>query len=105
MWRDIQYLSNYKEIELKIAKLFSPFFKLKKTFFDDVGHYVFKFILIAVNVGILCQTKEIGFDIQIREKNNYVTNEVKKNNLLYEKINTLQLHVDDTLIFYMTIRK
>jgi hypothetical protein len=103
-WRDINSLTNYKDIEGKVRELFFPFFYLRKTYFDDVGHYILKFVFVAYETGILLHD-EIGIDIEVRERSSYVVGEIKKNNLLYENSNSLQLRVGDVLIFYVTQKK
>jgi hypothetical protein len=103
-WRDIISLRDYKTIEQKVKDLFFPYFLLKKSFYDDVGHYIFKFVLLASNSGVMSKNI-IGFDIEIRERGDYIANEIKKNNLLYENTNALQIRVGDILVFYMTEKK
>jgi hypothetical protein len=94
---EFEYLiSKWREIEItnEIKDLFFPYFLVKKSYF---GHFVNKFVLLACNKGKL---KINDFEILIKEKNNYITNEIKKNNLIYKNI--LQLRVGDILIFYTT---
>jgi hypothetical protein len=63
---------------------------------------VFKIYLKAIKVGELKDKKEIGINIKIREKDDFIINEIKKNDLLFEKRNVFECRIDDILIFYFT---
>jgi hypothetical protein len=63
---------------------------------------VFKIYLKAYKVGELKNKKEIGINIKIKDKNDFVVNEIKKNDLLFENRNVFECRIDDILIFYFT---
>jgi hypothetical protein len=103
-WREINRLENYQILMKKIIDFFLPYFNIKKAYYDDVGYYLFKFELIANTIGIFSK-KELGLNFHIKNKNEYVTNEIKKNNLLYEKDEVIELRINDILFFYFTKEK
>jgi hypothetical protein len=51
------------------------------------------------------QKGSIGIKLTIFNKKSNISNEVKKNNLIYDRKNELQLHLGDHLIFYLTKNK
>ena len=105
-WNDINDLS-YKEIVNKnINKLFNDFFDIKNIFFDDVGYYIFKIIMKAKKKGI-CQgiDNNIGISINIFDKEEVLENEAKKNNLVFDENNEININIDDEVIFYITQNK
>ena len=104
-WRDIQVFENYEEIFNKIKNIFEPFFEIKKALYDDVGYYVFQFSLAAVKKGILHNDNELGIKIKIKEVNDYTVNEIKKNNLIYEKSDMIEIRINDVIIFYFSLQK
>ena len=87
----------------RVNRIFNPYFTLKESLFDDIGYFAFKFILLAVKPGIINSwQQELGTEIRVKDKNDYTTNEIRKNNLLYERTNYLEVRIDDFLIFYIT---
>jgi len=104
-WRDINKFENAGEIISNIQSLFGSFFDIKKAFFDDVGHFVFKFSLEAVRKGLLSVESELGIKVKIKEKSEYVVNEIKKNNLIYEKSDMIEVRIGDVILFYFSLRK
>lgn len=104
-WREIHSFGKSEEILKKIKNIFDPFFTIKKAFFDDVGHLIFKFVLIADKPGLLINENELGIKILIKNKNESTINEIKKNNLIYEKKSKIDIRINDTIIFYFSIQK
>jgi hypothetical protein len=101
-WRDIQFFHGRNVVLARINNMFKSFFEIKNGHYDDVGYYLFKFEMIARVPGRTTYSREIGLDIIIKGEYDVTVNEVKKNDLLFEKINFLELRVGDTLIFYIS---
>ena len=100
--RNINLFKDKKSVIYQIKEIFCEYFKLMKILFEDIGFLVFKIYLKAIKVGELKDKKEIGINIKIREKNDFIINEIKKNDLLFEKRNVFECRIDDILIFYFT---
>ncbi len=89
----------------RINDLFKSNFEMKNAYYDDVGYYLFKLIMIAKKPGKVLCSKEIGLEIIVKGDKDITTNEIKKNDLLYENINFLQLRIGDILTFYISHAK
>ena len=81
-------------------------FIIKDIYYDDVGYFFFKIILKAYKVGI-CSGKEgnLGVKIHILPINTNITNEIKKNGLIYDENNELAINVGDVIAFYISQNK
>jgi hypothetical protein len=99
-WKNINLYESDIVIIKHVSRLFSPFFKIKYICFENIGLYIFKVCLIAVKSGEINQKKEIGIKIKIKEKNEYIENEIRKNNLLFERRDIFELRVGDELLYY-----
>jgi len=104
-WRDIQTFEYSIDIMNNISSIFEPFFEIKKAHFDDVGYFIFKFWLVAVKKGTFDNENEIGIKIKIKDENDYVVNEIKKNNLIYEKSDMIEIRINDVIVFYFSLQK
>ena len=100
-WKNISFLKEEKIINEQLTKVFTPQFNIIRIEYDDVGYLVFKVILKAIQSGLIYNKEELGIDLVIKEKNDYIINEIKKNNLLFEKRNVFELRVGDIIIFYL----
>ena len=100
--RNINFFKEKKSVIYQIKDIFGEYFKLIKILFEDIGFLVFKIYLKAYKVGELKNKKEIGINIKIKDKNDFVVNEIKKNDLLFENRNVFECRIDDILIFYFT---
>ena len=95
-WNDIELMEHAKVVKETIYEIFNSQFKIKKILFDDVGYYIFKIYLEANKEGeLICEKGQIGIKIKILGNEANVSNEVKKNNLIYDRKNELQLHKGD----------
>ncbi len=56
-------------------------------------------------IGILKSSNDLGITLNILEVNNLTSNEVKKNCLLFDKSNELQIRIGDIVIFYISRNK
>jgi hypothetical protein len=104
-WRDISYFPDYLIILNKFKGIFEPFFVIDKILYEDVGYFIFKVILTAVKKGKIENKEEIGIKLKIVGENEIIKNEVKKNNLIFERSNTLEMRVGDLLMFYLSHSK
>ena len=96
---------NEKRIEkykLIIKEWFDKYFLVKDIFYADIGLLVFKYNLVANNVGIL-ENPNLNIKIVIKEKEKYIENEIKKNNLLLEKNKAIEIRKGENLIFFISI--
>ena len=92
-------IETYKAI---IKEWFDKFFFVKEIFYADIGLLVFKFNLVANQCGIL-KNPNLNIKIIIKEKEDFIENEIKKNNLLFERNNTFQIRQGENLIFYISM--
>ena len=96
---------NEKRIEkykLIIKEWFDKYFLVKDIFYADIGLLVFKYNLVANNVGIL-KNPNLNIKIVIKEKDQYIENEIKKNNLLLEKNKAIEIRKGENLIFFISM--
>lgn len=98
-------LTDHDLILNKINLLFQPNFEVKEVWFDDIGYLIFKISLIAVKKGQLHSFIELGILINILNENDAISNEVKKNCLLFDRKNELQCRIGDNLTFYLSKNK
>lgn len=105
MWGNLSVIDSDENILKSIKSLFEPFFIVTRIFYDDIGYYLFKVMLLASQPGDLPSSKEIGIEIAIRESHQAVLNEVKKNCLLYDMRNRVEYRVGDIVVFYITKNK
>ena len=101
-WNDISLLENNNVFIEDIKKKLVDFFDIEKILFDNVGYYIFKIYLKGKKQGKIENDSELGISIIILEKNDDKSNEAKKNNLLFDRKNEIQLHIGDILVFYIT---
>lgn len=82
---------------------FQPFLKCVKSKFAGVDLVNSKFKYIAEQAGIVPESlNRIGVLVEIKEKYQELTNEVKRLGLLYDRYKNLELRVGDTFIIYIT---
>lgn len=104
-WKDIQKLPNYMTVLSSMKRMFEPMFSIQRILWDDVGYMLFKIYLKGKQPGLIHSPKELGIDLEIKDKGDKVCNEIKKNGLLYDRKNYLQIRVEDTLVFYISKSK
>ena len=96
---------NEKKIEIYkniIKEWFNKYFFIKDIFYADIGLSVFKFNLVAKSCGIL-SNDNLNVKIIIKEKDDYIENEIKKNNLLFERNNIFEIRKGENLIFFLSM--
>ena len=74
----------------RINKLFEPYFDIKKIYFGNIGVNIFKVELLAIKAGEINDKNKIEIKIKIKEKDDYVENEMmihhlKKNHHLMKE--------------------
>ena len=103
-WKNIN-LYIYKELIIKMMKTyFGKIFDVKKIFFDNIGIYIFKVHLKAVKKGFIKNKKNVGINIKVLEKNDVIKNEIRKNNLLFEKRDIIEVKIGDEIIYYFCLK-
>ena len=98
-------ISEATKIKNYILSTFSSLFKIEKIYLDDVGYILIKVYLKAIKSGKIENVKSLGVSIIVKEKEEKIRNEIKKNYLIFDRKNKIQLRVDDTMIFYGTTNK
>jgi len=95
----------YKKIDTlqELKTYFEPYFKINDIFYDSFGLIIYKFHLTAEKCGTLVNNK-LNINIIIKESGDYIENEIKKNNLLFERDNTFEIRVGDSIIFYVIMK-
>jgi hypothetical protein len=104
-WKNLGLLEEKELVAKQLSNVFEPCFQIVNVHFEDVGYLIFKVILKAVLTGEINGKPELGIELVIKEKNDEIVNEIKKNDLLFERRNKFELRVGDTIIFYLTNNK
>ena len=105
-WLGIEQLENYNSVISTLCDLFGNYFDINEVFYEDVGYYFFKVILEAKRVGE-CNgiNNNLGIKIKIHPKESIIYNEIKKNGLIYDEKNELNVNLDDLITFYISQNK
>lgn len=82
---------------------FEPFLSCQKVELSGTDFIVFKVEFYAKKAGIVANSyKRLGIGIEIKEENKETTNEIKRFGLMYDRYKSLQVHIGDTLLFYIS---
>ena len=102
-WKKVR--DEYKKIDTlqELKTYFEPYFTINDIFHDSFGLIIYKFHLTAEKCGTLFNNK-LNINIIIKESGDYIENEIKKNNLLFERDNTFEIRVGDSIIFYVIMK-
>jgi len=105
-WNKLCLLENCEIVKKNLDELFSNNFIIKEIHYDDVGYLFFKILLKAYKVGT-CNGKDgnLGIKINILPINYHITNEIKKNGLIFDENNELTVNVGDIITFYISQNK
>ena len=105
-WLGIEQLENYNSVISTLCDLFGNYFDINEVFYEDVGYYFFKVILEAKRVGE-CNgiNNNLGIKIKIHPKESIIYNEIKKNGLICDEKNELNVNLDDLITFYISQNK
>ena len=101
-WKNISFLTNKQDKQFidQIKEIFNPYFKIMNIIYEEIGFLVFKFILKAEKSGLIKNKEELGIDLLIKKEDEYIINEIKKNDLLFERRNVFELRIGDVIVFY-----
>ena len=103
-WKKIK-IENNKIIFLNdIKKFFDSYFLINDIFYDSFGLVIYKFNLTSKKCGTAIN-KNLNINIIIKDSNDYIENEIKKNNILFERNNTFEIRIGDTIIFYLIMKE
>ena len=89
----------------KVEKKFKPYFDIQNILYENISFFIFKIYLVAVKTGRIGSKQseeDFGFNITIKNKGEYVENEIKKNNLLLDRREVYELRLGETIIFYFS---
>ena len=89
----------------KVEKRFKPYFDIQNILYENISFFIFKIYLVAVKTGRIGNKQsedDFGFNITIKNKGEYVENEIKKNNLLLERREVYELRLGETIILYFS---
>jgi hypothetical protein len=101
-WKNINLYQYSKTLIFRIKKLFEPFFEINKISFENIGVFIFKVCLTAVKAGEINNKNNVEIIIKAKAKDDYIENEIRKNNLLFERRDIFELKVGDQLIYYFS---
>ena len=101
-WNDIILLDECDVYIGELIKKFKKHFNILKILFDNVGYYIFKFYLEGSIPGTVGPDDEIGMKITVLNLNENKYNETKKNNLVFDRKNEIQMHIGDVFVFYIS---
>ena len=101
-WNDIILLDECDVYIGELIKKFKKNFNILKILFDNVGYYIFKFYLEGSIPGTVGPDDEIGMKITVLNLNENKYNETKKNNLVFDRKNEIQMHIGDVFVFYIS---
>ena len=103
-WKNINLYQLHKQINSRIKKLFEPYFEIKKIYFGNIGVTIFRVELLAIKSGEINNKNRIEIKIRIKEKDDYIENEIRKNNLLFERRDIFEIRVGDCLLYYFSLK-
>ena len=101
-WNDIILLDECDIYIGELIKKFKKNFNILKILFDNVGYYIFKFYLEGAIPGVIGPDDEIGMKITVLNLNENKSNETKKNNLVFDRKNEIQMYIGDVFVFYIS---
>ena len=103
-WKNINLYQLHKQINSRIKKLFEPYFEIKKIYFGNIGVTIFRVELLAIKSGEINNKNRIEIKIRVKEKDDYIENEIRKNNLLFERRDIFEIRVGDCLLYYFSLK-
>ena len=101
-WNDIILLDDSDTYIGELKNKFKKNFHIMNILFDNVGYLIFKFYLEGIIPGVIGPDDEIGMKIKVLDFNEKKSNEAKKNNLVFDRKNEIQMHIGDIFIFYIS---
>ena len=104
-WKNVDNFPKFINLRNDVEQLFKPCFKIKKFYFENIGVNIIKVILEAIQSGEIINKKKLQIKIVVKDKNDYVENEIRKNNLLFERRAIFELRVGDEMTYYFSTKK
>lgn len=107
-WLDYYRKNNLPElIHNEIANYILPLKELLKVYkieYDDVGYIIVKIHALAIKTGIL-QLTNLGIKLIVKEASLPIINEVRKNGLLFEMSNIIEIREGNQIVLYLSLNK
>ena len=103
-WKNINLFQHNKSLVYRLKKTFEPFFEIKNIYFGNIGVFIFKVYLIAIKSGEINDRNKLEIKIKIKDVNDYVENEIRKNNLLFERRDIFELRVGEQFLYYFSLK-
>ena len=103
-WKNINLYQHHKSIVFRLKKLFEPFFEVSKINFGNIGVFIFRVHLKAVKSGEINDKNKLEIIVKIKEKDDYIENEIRKNNLLFERRDIFELRVGDEILYCFSLK-
>ena len=103
-WKNINLYQYHKSLVLRLKKIFEPFFEIKNIFFGNIGVFIFKVNLKAIKSGEINDKNKLEIKINIKEEGDYIENEIRKNNLLFERRDIFELRIGDEFLYYFSLK-
>lgn len=82
-----------------IRSIFQDKFSIENIYYSNVGYLIFKIVLKAIKLGEIKENL-IGIKLKISDKE--ICNEAKKNLLISDNFNFLELQINDILVYYIS---
>ena len=102
--KNINLYQHHKSIVFRLKKLFEPLFEVSKINFGNIGVFIFRVHLKAVKSGEINDKNKLEIIVKIKEKDDYIENEIRKNNLLFERRDIFELRVGDEILYYFSLK-
>ena len=103
-WKNINTYRHNKSLTLRLKKLFEPYFEIIKIYFGNIGVFIFKVHLKAIKNVEIKDKNKFEIKIKIKEKGDYIENEISKNNLLFERRDIFEIRVGDEILYYFSLK-
>lgn len=98
-------LDKHKSVLINSIKhMFEPVFSIENVYYDDVGYLLYKIILKAVKIGRNSNPKDLGITVEVKSETE-ISNEVKKNCVLFDRRNSVHVRVGDYFVLYVSKSK
>ena len=104
-WKNINLYQDHKSIISSLNQLFEPFFEISQIYFGNIGVFIFRVHLKAIKSGEIKDKDKLEIFVKIKEKDDYIENEIRKNNLLFERRDIFELRVGDEFLYYFSLKQ
>ena len=103
-WKKVDEKYKYIKNLENVKNIFGTYFIINNIYRDNFGLSIYKFNLTAKKYGLLINNN-INIKICIKDSNDFIENEIKKNNLLFERRNIFEIRVGESIIFYLVMKE